>query len=92
MDSKRKSLALDSKVSKEPANLASHYGCGKIHSEGINHAVSGRCFGSDHVVRSTASQPYAAVLSLAHSGKLQGDHAIPEYLAAILEAEQCRAL
>jgi hypothetical protein len=89
MDEKRKSLPVDSKVSKEPANLVIQDWRGGIDSEGINHAVPGRCFGFDHVIDPTGSGPYADMPSVARSGKLSGDHAIPEYLARFRKVEPC---
>ena len=91
MDAKRKSLALDSKVPKEPVNSVSQYMWGAIGSEYINHAVSGRCSVFDDVIDPTGSKPCMATPSIVRSGKYLGHCAIPEYLAAICEVEPCRA-
>jgi hypothetical protein len=89
MDEKRKSLPVDSKVSKEPANLVIQDWRGGIDSEGINHAVPGRCFGFDHVIDPTGSGPYADMPSVAHSGKFSSDRTITEYASDIWKVEPC---
>ena len=89
MDAKRESLPLDSKVSKEPANLVSQYKRGAIHSEGKNNAVSRRCFVFDHVVDPAESQSYAAMPGVVRSGKFSSDRTIAEYASDIWKVEPC---